>query len=243
MKGLFGGLWFFALLGGFVTCLMIGWRLHSSHSYFYGFWYDHYEIGEHIKRFAPKNRFIKGLDELDKSEHVRLFNAISDAVHSHGDGLANIYFIYKDRKQQFLRSPEILHLQDVAHLIDIFNLVSLMVGFFSLILVSLLLWKKTYPDWRKQAGWLIGLLALILAGIVILGPEKVFYQLHTWAFPDHHQWFFYYEDSLMSTLMKAPDLFGGIAFAIAMSGGVLFLLFIYFLLYLQRIRSIKKSDN
>jgi hypothetical protein len=34
------------------------------------------------------------------------------------------------------------------------------------------------------------------------------------VFPEGHQWFFYYQDSLMSTLMKAPYLFGYIALAL-----------------------------
>src|SRR5690606_5060552 len=47
--------------------------------------------------------------------------------------------------------------------------------------------------------------------IFITGPTKVFYWLHEQIFPDEHEWFFYYQDSLMTTLMKAPDLFGFIA--------------------------------
>jgi hypothetical protein len=38
--------------------------------------------------------------------------------------------------------------------------------------------------------------------------------MHVWVFPADHQWFFYYQDSLMSTLMKAPYLFGYIAVAL-----------------------------
>jgi len=56
------------------------------------------------------------------------------------------------------------------------------------------------------------LILLFLVCLVLsLGPEKVFNQLHIWIFPDNHQWFFYYEDSLMSTMMKAPYLFAYIA--------------------------------
>jgi len=40
--------------------------------------------------------------------------------------------------------------------------------------------------------------------------------LHVLIFPADHQWFFYYQDSLMSTLMKAPDLFAGIAVQIVL---------------------------
>jgi uncharacterized membrane protein len=35
----------------------------------------------------------------------------------------------------------------------------------------------------------------------ILGAQRTFYLLHEWAFSDKAQWFFYYQDSLMTTLM------------------------------------------
>ncbi len=46
---------------------------------------------------------------------------------------------------------------------------------------------------------------------MLIGPTKVFYWGHEVVFPENNQWFFYYEDSLMSTMMKAPALFGPIA--------------------------------
>jgi hypothetical protein len=46
--------------------------------------------------------------------------------------------------------------------------------------------------------------------------------MHIFVFPDNHQWFFYYQDSLMSTLMKAPDLFAGIAIQIVLVGLILY---------------------
>ena len=42
--------------------------------------------------------------------------------------------------------------------------------------------------------------------------------MHEWVFPAEHQWFFYYQESLMTVLMKAPDLFGAIAILIAVLG-------------------------
>jgi hypothetical protein len=54
-------------------------------------------------------------------------------------------------------------------------------------------------------------LAAIATATLLIGPVKAFYWLHTLVFPPGHEWFFYYEDSLMSTMMKAPDLFGYIA--------------------------------
>jgi hypothetical protein len=43
----------------------------------------------------------------------------------------------------------------------------------------------------------------------------VFYGLHTWIFPPGHAWFFYYQDSLMTMMMKAPELFAYIALTLA----------------------------
>jgi hypothetical protein len=49
--------------------------------------------------------------------------------------------------------------------------------------------------------------------------------LHTVVFPADHQWFFYYKDSLMASLMKAPDIFAAIAaqllvVALLIAGGI-----------------------
>ena len=51
-----------------------------------------------------------------------------------------------------------------------------------------------------------------------------FYALHEWIFPDNHQWFFYYQESLMTVLMKAPDLFGAISVLIALLAIPIYLL-------------------
>ncbi|MCA1791191.1 MAG: hypothetical protein LC667_15470, partial [Thioalkalivibrio sp.] len=50
------------------------------------------------------------------------------------------------------------------------------------------------------------------AGVVVglMGPQEVFDGLHEWIFASGHTWFFYYEDSLMTTVMKAPDIFAAI---------------------------------
>jgi hypothetical protein len=66
-----------------------------------------------------------------------------------------------------------------------------------------------------------------------LGAKKVFYQLHVWIFPEGHQWFFYYQESLMSTLMKAPDLFAGIGIAIFLGAILLFVLMLLALYFLK----------
>ena len=60
-----------------------------------------------------------------------------------------------------------------------------------------------------------------LALVFSIGPKAVFYQLHVWIFPGRESVVLLLQDSLMSTLMKAPPyLFGGIGAAIA--GGLFF---------------------
>ena len=51
--------------------------------------------------------------------------------------------------------------------------------------------------------------------MLLIGAKRVFYSLHDLIFPAEHQWFFYYQDSLMSTMMKAPDFFAYVAAALA----------------------------
>ncbi|MFB0999964.1 MAG: hypothetical protein QMC13_06995, partial [Colwellia sp.] len=73
-------------------------------------------------------------------------------------------------------------------------------------------------------------IAVIIPGIVLLlmfsifGFTEIFYYLHTVVFPDDHQWFFYYQESLMSSLMKAPDLFAGIGFSLITVACVIYLI-------------------
>ena len=43
--------------------------------------------------------------------------------------------------------------------------------------------------------------ALCVAITFALGPQQTFYLLHEWAFSDKAQWHFYFEDSIMTTLM------------------------------------------
>ena len=111
-----------------------------------------------------------------------------------------------------MHEAEIIHLQDVANLIDVFYRAGL---------IGLLLWiglivfayqqKLKLPAIKKiLLGFLAGF-AFITVLVIVIGPTAVFYWFHVQVFPDGHQWFFYYQDSLMTTLMKAPDIFAFIA--------------------------------
>ena len=169
---------------------------------------------------------------------IYLFNQISDAVHAGGKGLADIQFTDKFGKTKaLLHDSEIVHLQDVANLIDKLDLAGAIALLILLAGLTILRIHKVRPRWKVQLGIFVGLLSVIGAVVLIAGPTAVFYQLHVWIFPDNHQWFFYYQESLMSTLMKAPVLFGGIALAIIAGGVLFFALFVLLLRWGLRFRS------
>jgi len=221
------GLWFAVLLSALLAALATSWMAHKPVDYGYGLWYDQMDIRGHIDRYAPRNRYIRGFDGLTQEQHEDLFGLIVDAVHAQGSGLSEISFTDKrGRVKPLLREPEVVHLQDVANLIDVLSVA----GGVSLLVAALgtfmLVRRRIAINWKQQGAILGGLLGSLALVLLIVGPTAVFYQLHVWIFPDDHQWFFYYQESLMSTMMKAPDLFGGIGATIALVGLLLFSLYL-----------------
>ena len=122
------------------------------------------------------------------------------------------YTTHEGRRYTLLREPEAVHLQDVANLITFFNYLSWVS--IAVLMATLIAMKRTRIPAPSPLQMLAGLGSLLLVcGLILLivGPTQTFYWLHTHIFPANHEWFFYYQDSLMTTLMKAPDLFGFIA--------------------------------
>jgi uncharacterized membrane protein len=205
-------------LAGLVLAFALSWSVLYKVDFAYSGIYDALEIERVIAQYGPLNRHRQGFAQTDKAEQVRLFAAINTAVHQQGQGLEDIrYYLPNHHPNQqaigkLLHQAEIVHLQDVANLLDVMKLVVIIAALVWLGL--LLLYRFTHlarPGVKQQ--WL-GIAALLLVGgivVAMVGPVRVFYTLHEWVFPAGHQWFFYYQDSLMSTLMKAPDLFGAIA--------------------------------
>lgn len=192
---------------------LVSWHLLAQFHFAYPLGYQLLDLDQHIAEYAPQNRYKEDFELTPPSEHWRLFGEISDAVQASGKGLAEISYTLKNgHTTALMHSAEIIHLQDVANLIDVF---------YSTGIISLLLWagliiiayrqKLPLPSIKKiLLGFLAGFL-LIAVVVFIIGPTAVFYWLHVQVFPDGHQWFFYYQDSLMTTLMKAPDIFAFIA--------------------------------
>ncbi|MFC3117261.1 lipoprotein intramolecular transacylase Lit [Cellvibrio fontiphilus] len=202
----------------FFTCQLISlallsWHLLAQFHFAYPLGYQLLGLDQHIAEFAPQNRFKDDFEFTSSEEHWRLFGEISDAVQNSGKGLGAIHYgLANGQHTPLMHEAEIVHLQDVANLIDRFYLLGLISLVLWLGMIGLARWKKYLPPTTKKVllGFLIG--AVVAAAVVMLiGPTAVFYWLHVQVFPEGHQWFFYYEDSLMTTLMKAPDIFAFIA--------------------------------
>ncbi len=94
------------------------------------------------------------------------------------------------------------------------------------------------PSTKKLLISVLSLIALALVLMLAFGTKKLFYWLHAVVFPDDHQWFFYYEESLMSMLMKAPDLFVPISIQLLVLGMSMWLLLLVLLRKLGRFRTV-----
>jgi len=139
-----------------------------------------------------------------------------------------------------LHEAEIIHLKDVARLISF--LIKLLVFSSAVWLVYSAYLVKTqsaFPKLTAQVSGFALVAVLVLAIILAFGWETTFNQLHIWIFPAEHQWFFYYQDSLMSTMMWAPHLFSYIGLAWAALTSVFFIA----LLLAQRYFNLKFSKR
>jgi len=211
--------WGLFLILTFIISLPLSWWMLARVDFGYPFLYDTLAIDQHIASYAPKNKQGRKHFELTtKEQRLDLFHGVVEAIQNHGRGLKELAYTDKTNAKTvpLFTQAEITHLQDVANLLDILKVLVLsLMALWLLIVVILWRLKKTLPAVRQLL--LSALMLLILSGLVLsIGPEVVFNQLHRWVFPDNHQWFFYYEDSLMSTMMKAPDLFAYIAGLLAL---------------------------
>jgi hypothetical protein len=207
-------LWAILLLSALPASLLTSWQLLLGVDFLYPLWYDVIGIDRTIAEYGPKNHYREQFELTTKEERSRLFAAIVTAINDGGQGLETL--AYHDARGQaiapLLRSPEITHLRDVARLVKRFYHLGLGAALVWIVALAWL-WRIRLPPpplGRYFAG--MGLLAVALTfAVIAIGAKKVFYTAHTLIFPTGHQWFFYYEESLMTMLMKAPDLFAAIA--------------------------------
>ena len=206
-----------------LACALGSWTILSKTNFFYAHIYEFNNLALHIAKYAPQNRNKEDFELTTTEEHVRLFGEIAKSVNSDGAGLAKI--IYSANGQEIdtlLTQAEITHLQDVSHLITPLKYTGLGITAALLIFIAAC-W--IYKEKRQRYLWrpmglfssIAGLLILVAAStgtVFILGPQKVFYFLHEVFFKDKGQWFFYFQDSLMTTLM--PEVvFANVAILIA----------------------------
>ena len=204
-----------------ISCLYMSWQILSQANFLYDQIYDHNDLEHHINEFATLNRNDKESFALtDKAERVQIFNEIAREINTGGEGLASISFVSTGEAKSipFLIDAERDHLQDVANLVTSLKplgafLASTLIAFYGFCWYYKV---SRYKYFWRPSGIVILLLqiaavaALCVAITFALGPQQTFYLLHEWAFSDKAQWFFYFEDSLMTTLM--PEVvFGNIA--------------------------------
>ena len=207
------GLWPLFFTSQLIALALFSWHLMAQIHFAYPLGYKLLDLQTHIARFAPRNNYKQGFEQVSPADHWRLFGEISDAVQASGQGLSNIsYNLTNGESIALMHQAEIIHLQDVANLIDKFYQVGLSSWLLWLGLIALAYQQKLHlPSLKKTLlGFVAGFSAIGLS-IVAIGAKEIFYWLHEQIFPDDHQWFFYYQDSLMTTLMKAPDIFAFIA--------------------------------
>ncbi len=201
-----------APLAALPAAAALAWSLLSAVDFGYPLLYDALKIDRHIERYGPENRYRQGFESTTHAERQALFAGIVAAINQGGEGLRELAYQPAANTQSvpLLREPEIVHLTHVAHLIGTLRLTGV-AGAGWLLLITLPLLRRAGRPLGGRALWVGGGAVIALAGIFAwagFDPGGWFDYLHEWAFPPGHQWFFYYQESLMTTLMKAPDLFG-----------------------------------
>ena len=225
-------IWLLFIVSLFILSFGISWQISKQADFFYSTWYEILDIDETINTYVKRNRQGKTDFPIeDKQLHQKLFAEIVVAIHQQGQLLTQIaYRNQLGHYRQLLTANEVIHLQDVAQLItNLRNLWRWNLGL--LIVLTLAYFAERYirqkslkqtlairsnyllmmPDKRHKKVILVTFMVLITIIMAGYGFTEVFYYLHTLIFPEGHQWFFYYEDSLMTTIMKAPDIFAAIA--------------------------------
>jgi hypothetical protein len=219
-----GHLWLL-LPAAALASLWLAWRALAWVDFLYPVFYPLLDIQGHIEEFGPQNRYKTGFETTTPAEHQRLFAAIVTAIHESGRGLEAV--TYHDPAGRpidtLLREPEIGHLRDVARLIDAIAPVGWLAAAWSLLHLGLLGWRRwPVPRLRRLLGASLVATIVVVLVVLVIGARRVFYWLHDLVFPPDHPWFFFYQESLMTTLMKAPDLFGAIAAALLLLGLALY---------------------
>jgi len=214
------------------VCLMFSWRALSETNFLFNQLYEYNGIDEQIAKYGPQNRNRVGFESTTKEERVIIFGKIVEAVNNNGIGLETI--VYKAPSGEivdtFLTQPEIDHLNDVARLVGSLNKILTYLTAFLLFMVIFCWICKVRKNVNILRPFTVGksflsLLVLLFVGfatVSVVGPQKVFYTLHEWIFAGMAPWHFYFQDSLMTTMLTEP-LFGSISILLVATAFVIWL--------------------
>lgn len=224
------------MIAALCVSLWLAWTILSAGNFFYPQLHELIDIQDTIAEYAPQNIYKSGLDQTTPEQRADLFRQILHGVNHNGEGLQSIQYSNAggDSLGLLLRPAEVTHLRDVARLLASFRKVAY--ATLAILVVAVLVFRKRQlqlprPTYLLAATAMAVLLAVLI--ISLTGAKQVFYRLHTVVFPSGHQWFFYYEESLMTLLMKAPDIFAwqaGMWVALAMLVYYVILLLAHFFL-------------
>ena len=216
----------------FVVCLFLAWTSLSTANFFFDRLYEFHAIDEQIKKYAPQNRNKADFEITSSLEHQRIFSEIVSSINSNGDGLAEISYFGPsgNRIDAFLTEAEIIHLTDVSNLVASSSEIVLILSgililfygfsFYYKVNRSRYFWKPVSTLFSVSTMFLS---LILLTGIIFLvGARNVFHILHEILFANKGQWFFYYQESLMTTLLP-ESLFGTIAVMLAVCGSIYWL--------------------
>ena len=212
---------------------MLSWRALSETNFFFSQIYEYKGIEEQIAKYGPQNRNRNDFETTTKSERAKIFEEIVRSVNNGGQGLEDI--VYRDASGKiidtFLTQPEIDHLNDVARLIThLSGILSYLAAILGVLVMVFWIGKswKNIEIWRPYtvAKSFLSMLALLLVccGMVLaVGPQRVFYALHEWIFAGMAPWHFYFQESLMTTMLTEP-LFGSISILLMVSAFAIWVL-------------------
>jgi lipoprotein signal peptidase len=195
-----------------VSCLYVSWQALSQANFLYDQIYEHNDLEAHVNEFAPLNRNGKESFALtSKAERVRVFNDIAREINAGGGGLGAITYTPEGAgvATTFLVEAERDHLQDVANLVSSLKPVGAVIASLLIVFYGFCWYYKVsrYQYFWRPSGLFVSILQIAavaapcVAVTFALGPQQTFYLLHEWAFSEKAQWYFYFEDSLMTTLM------------------------------------------
>ncbi|MGC8697042.1 MAG: DUF1461 domain-containing protein [Halothiobacillus sp.] len=197
------------------AALMLAWLALSQCNFFYPLDYRWLNIPATIAQYAPQNRHGKqNFVQTDAAEQARLFAEITRAINHQGAGLQALHYANPQGVDLgvFLTPDEVMHLTDVSKVVDVGQDVGLAALIAWLSLAAFSVWRRIpLPSLRALSIGTVTTLGVAGIAVALIGPMQVFNAFHRSVFPANHPWFFYYQDSLMTTFMQAPNLFGLIA--------------------------------